>query len=419
MSGSTASGVSAAVEALFALQLTGGQQQTISLGDVAPGEQASVVLHGTVDLGLSSEPWIALAVRVYDSAHPTGGQPADWLWAHQPVDRSAPLFFGINQPSFLLRAGDNALRGYAYDPAGAPDIGFDVQAPGGGVSTLDCPDSTPANGVWSCGWSLSASHGDVYQLKMHAGDAYGQTGNWSDWLPFRVDTQPPTVTIDYAASQVAPGGVVRGGSVLVVGAIADNAVDDGGIGGVTACTNGLNCRPAELADNRPAAQWPTNTCPPGQRRVGGCASPIVSTFVVTESFPIAEVQVGFRAEALHRDLLQVDLTGPDGRTVRLLDDDGRSGTDSRNYDVNLFDAAALSVSDLLDNQALGTALYSQNARPVEPLRAFAGANSAGTWTLSLCDSSGGTAEAAYIRSRLALTAAPQRRAGQRLALPHG
>ncbi len=105
---------------------------------------------------------------------------------------------------------------------------------------------------------------------------------------------------------------------------------------------------------------------------------------------------------LHRDLLQVNLTGPDGRTVRLLDDDGRSGADFRNYDVNLFDAAALSVSELLENQALSTALYSQDVRPVEPLRAFAGGNSAGTWTLSLCDTSGGSAAAAYVRSRLTL-----------------
>ncbi len=100
-----ARGVEAAVDALYTLQLTGGQEQTISLGDVEPGEQASVVLHGTVNLSLSTEPWAALAVRIYDSAHPSSGQPADWLWTHQPVDRSAPLFFGIDRPSFLLRVG--------------------------------------------------------------------------------------------------------------------------------------------------------------------------------------------------------------------------------------------------------------------------------------------------------------------------
>ena len=397
----TAQGVTADVTALYALSLAGGQHQTVGLGDVGPGQEASVTLYGAVNIGLSPEPWAGLAVKIYDAAHPSSGQPVEWLWAHHAVDRAGPEFFGVRQPGYLLAAGVNDLRGYAYDAAGVPLISLEVQAPGGGATTINCPDASPTDGAWACAWNVTGAHGDIFNLRLHATDGFGQSAAWATGLPFRLDAQPPTLALDFAATQVAPDSLVRGGSFTVAGDVAD----DGGVASVTACFNGA-CRPADLQAVISPTAVITDDVPADPIVIDAgttCAAPIVRTFVVTESFPIGDVTLGFAAEHARRDDLQVDLTSPTGTTVRVLDDDGRSGTEFRNYDVTLNDAAPQGPESATGDDDVTVADYGRFARPADPLRAFQGQNSVGVWTLTICDRNPATNDGAYLRSRLTLT----------------
>ena len=201
---------------------------------------------------------------------------------------------------------------------------------------------------------------------------------------------------------MAPDSLVRGGSFTVGGDVAD----DGGVASVTACWNGV-CAPADLkAVITPVAvSYEDAPATPIAIDVGtGCGTLIVRTFVVTESFTIGDVSLGFAAEHARRDDLQVDLTSVSaGVTARVLDDDGRSGTEYRNYDVTLNDAAPQGPESATGDDDVAVADYGRFVRPSDPLRAFQGQSSVGVWTLTICDRNPTTDDGTYLRSRLTLT----------------
>ncbi|MBN1875199.1 MAG: proprotein convertase P-domain-containing protein [Anaerolineae bacterium] len=123
------------------------------------------------------------------------------------------------------------------------------------------------------------------------------------------------------------------------------------------------------------------------------------------------MSVGFIAAHDHRDDLQVELASPSGTRVRLVEDDGVSGTDARHYNVLLDDAGGGSYNRAGDDDptaASGT--FARLARPAAPLRALAGESAQGTWTLTVCNTNSAADEGDYRQSRLILT--PQ--AGQSL-----
>jgi len=390
----TATGVTADVTAEYALRLSGGDgsNMTVALGDIAPGAEGTASFTAVVDTSRSSEPWAAVAVEIHDSAHPAGSEPIEWLWAHHRVDRSAPQFFGIQQPGYILGPGANTVSGYAYDESGVPLVSLEVQ--GGG--TTDCPVTAPQSGQWSCAWNVGGSNGDILQVKLHASDSFGQEQAWSDPLPFIVDTEPPTITLDMTATGVISGSVVTNSGFPVYGDVADA----GGVAQVDVCVD-ASCGQAALQLSGGQSAVTRDDVPDSPVAIG--SSCVVRTFAVAEAFSVGQVSLGFAAEHPRRDELQVDLTSPAGTTVRALDDDGTSSVHYANYDVWLSDAASTALAASQGDHDPAAPYFDRSLRPYAPLLAFQGQTSQGNWTLTVCDRNASANDGTYLRGRLTLT----------------
>ena len=235
----------------------------------------------------------------------------------------------------------------------------------------------------------------MLQVALQAEDTLGQAAAWSAPLPFVVDAQPPVVSIDTAATGLASGGVTRG-ALRLYGDVADTR----GIGRVEVCNAEDTCKNAELQPaTRPSGATVDDT-PADPIAIGGAC--IVRTFTVADSFAVGQVALGFTAEHPRRDELQVDLTSPAGTTVRVLA--AGSNTDYANYDVLLADANATAVGASRGDHDPRPPYFDRSVRPAAPLLAFVNADSAGAWTLTVCDSNAGANAGSYLRSQLSLSA---------------
>ena len=415
----TATNVFADVAAHFALRMPDGDvpdltHQIVPLGDLAPGETRSVTFQGRAEVAYCENTlllgddcgWAAADILIHDSAHPSG-TPLERVWIDHRVDTDGPRFFSIQDPAYLIPAGENDLRGYAYDPAGVPEIAMEIQ----GGSTLVCPDATPDDGRWSCAWDTSGySDGDLIDARLQASDSLGQASAWSDWQPFRVDARPPSVTLDVTATTpVAATGIVSGNLVSDSAfALVGDIADDGGIAEVQVCTDDA-CGQAALLNTD--ATIPTTVSlddiPATPVAIGAATAcgggEIVRAFAVAESFAIGDMRLGFNADHAHRDDIRVTLQSPAGTSVVVLDDDGLSGTASQNYDVLLNDAAVTGLGDASGDDDPAGPYFDRTSRPASPLRNFLGQDAAGTWTLRICDLNPGADDGAYRRSRLILS----------------
>ncbi|MCX6033133.1 MAG: proprotein convertase P-domain-containing protein, partial [Chloroflexi bacterium] len=410
----TATGVFAEVTPKYALRLL--SASPVSLGDLAPGAAGSVTFQAQVDTTASPAAWAAVAVEIHDAAHPAGGPPLEWLWAHHRVDRSAPQFFGIQQPGYVVGPGATTVIGYAYDEAGVPLVSLEVQ----GVGTVNCPVTAPQGGQWTCAWPVTGADNETLQVKLHARDGFGQEATWPNPLPFLVDTAAPTVALDLAATQVVSGSVVTSSAFPVYGDVADA----GGVAKVEVCTSqegasvtlsgsagqlqsqresseGSVCGQAtlQLAAGHTAVTY--DDAPAGPLPIGG--SCVARTFTVAESFSIGQVTLGFAAEHPRRDELQVELASPAGTTVRALYDDGTASVHFANYDVSLRDAAPTALAASKGDHDPAAPYFDRGLRPYAALQAFQGQNSQGTWTLTICDRNPAANTGVYLRSRLTLS----------------
>jgi subtilisin-like proprotein convertase family protein len=408
----TAKGVFAAVEAQHALFLPTGNpddmHKMVAIGDIEPGEVGEVTFRGVVDTSRSIEPWAGVLVRIFDATHGLAGEPLEWLWAHHKLDNRGPEFFGLQEPVYLIGADPVELSGYAYDESGVPEIRLKVQPPVGNLTRITCPDDQPTDGYWSCVWDVAASNGgtppengDVFRLRLRAKDDLGQLSAETNMLYFMVDTQPPTVTLDLSMTQFFSGQILRGGTFGLAGEVYDN----GGVESVSLCSEG-ECEIANLilAPGQEAVVYTDNPDTPvpinGGTTCGG--GEILRTFQVNESFMVAEVRLGFSAEHSRRDDLLVSLRSPLGTIVQVLYDDGISGTEFKNYNVLLSDFEPLGLADLVGDHDLDGLIYDRFGRPSQPLRVFQSRDSAGTWTLSICDQNPTANDGAYLHSQLIL-----------------
>jgi subtilisin-like proprotein convertase family protein len=402
----TATNVYADVSALYTLRLVpGDSHQVVNLGDVGPGEEGTVTFSGMVDTSRSSEPWAAVAVEIYDDGHGPAGQPLEWLWVHHRVDRSGPQFFGIQRPGYVVGTGGVDMGGYAYDEAGVPGIALEVESPVTGTLTIPCTDNRPDDGQWACAWNVTAfnggtppADGTLLNVRLHATDGLGQESAWADPLPFTVDARPPTVTLSVTATQVFSGSLVRD-SVFTLGG---EAFDDGGVAGVDVCVDG-DCGAANLQLMAGATAVSSEDVPQNPVAIGSGTGCVTRFFTVTESLAVAQASLGFVANHPRRDDLRVELTSPAGTTVRVLDDDGISGTQFRNYDVLLDDTAPTGLAEAWGNDDSSADLYERFTRPYQPLRAFQGEDAQGVWILRICDMNSLANDGGYIAGRLALT----------------
>lgn len=414
-----ATGVLGDVSSYHALQLSGGAHLLVNLGNIAPGSQSSQTFVATVDRATAlayyaactaSQPDYAcfpylrratLQVEVYDDAHDASGPPLEQHWSLHPTDTQPPQFVGILQPGYVIAPRNNTLVGYAYDESGVPTVTLSIASPSGPPAQLVCPDSTPGDGRWTCAWDTTgAVDGDTYDVDVQATDRYGQTGSASRPRAFLVDALPPTVTLDLAASHLDVSNVIGSSQYPLYGSIADNR----GLGSLDVCVDG-HCAAAQLWPGGGDATHVYDDVPAAPVAIGAgtaCGSgAVVRTFTVSESFILDSVTIGLDIEHGRRDDILAELISPLGTRVRLLYHSGATGGYRANYDVLLDDAAA-SAYAAGGGDDPAAAYYDRPARPNEPLQAFYGQDSAGTWTLSICDLIPASENGLYHRSQLIL-----------------
>lgn len=117
----------------------------------------------------------------------------------------------------------------------------------------------------------------------------------------------------------------------------------------------------------------------------GTASALTRTFTVPTGYAITDVNIGIALLHTFRGDLIITLASPQGTSVTLMSATGGSGDNLS----DLFDDSALlgiaSHPSLLADSTAAVPPYSHSYRPQNALSAFNGQNSAGTWTLTICD----------------------------------
>lgn len=117
-----------------------------------------------------------------------------------------------------------------------------------------------------------------------------------------------------------------------------------------------------------------------------CSAPLVRNFTVSGSFSVADVNIGILVTHTWRGDLQFTLQSPTGTRVQLTNGDTAS-TSGDNFNVLLDDSASQLVNSdsPTGNHSTTAPPYQNNFSPRNPLSAFNGQNSAGTWRLEICD----------------------------------
>jgi uncharacterized repeat protein (TIGR01451 family) len=138
----------------------------------------------------------------------------------------------------------------------------------------------------------------------------------------------------------------------------------------------------------------------------GTAAQITRTFNVPTSFIVGDVDLGVFLTHTYRSDLRITLSSPAGTTVQVMT---WTGNVQSGFNLNdRFDDEATAVltthnATVTDPVTPAPPPYSHSFKPSAPLSVFDGQNSAGNWTMVLCDGVG-TDVGNFTRADLFLTA---------------
>jgi len=129
---------------------------------------------------------------------------------------------------------------------------------------------------------------------------------------------------------------------------------------------------------------------------------LTRTLSVTDSFTVTDLDVGFLATHTWRGDIRLDLTSPEGTTVRLITTNTGFGGNINNYNILLDDSSATLINTAPHNTADGTTAppYENIVRPNNALNAFNGENAQGDWTLDICDDFPTADDGVFLRASL-------------------
>ena len=139
-----------------------------------------------------------------------------------------------------------------------------------------------------------------------------------------------------------------------------------------------------------------------------CTNPLVRNFTVSTSYTVGDVDIGVFAEHTWRGDLRITLQAPDGTRVQLVNGDSNT-ISGDNFNVRLDDSAAQTVNTDSATAAHSTTApppFANTFAPNNPLSAFAGKNSQGTWRLEICDIYPAQDNGTFRHAELYLTTAP-------------
>jgi uncharacterized repeat protein (TIGR01451 family) len=153
----------------------------------------------------------------------------------------------------------------------------------------------------------------------------------------------------------------------------------------------LSCGVATSPGHAQTAITYTNTADGSIANSVPCATQLTRTFVVTDTYTIADIDVGVLLSHTRRNQLVITLRSPAGTTITLFRNTGGSRS---NLNV-LFDsgsATSVNTHAILNDTATASTFvppYQRKFAPVQSLTVFNGQSVNGTWTLSICDNVNG------------------------------
>ena len=385
-------------------------EHTFDLGEIAPGEQGTIVFTGTVVLSPYGPSPVIVGVQGmdYDESCPYVGDVYPVAINHG-IDVDPPRHVEVLEPRTTIRPGSNTVKGavFDWDSITVPTITLQAEDPSSNITDLTCPDSTPDDAHWACDWDagLGVSDGDQCKLRIQATDRLGHASDWTDWLTLTVDAQPPTLTLDSAVESALSDGLLSASEAVLSGQLADNRL----VSGLEVCQpDGGACQPGEVyldPETTPRTTFVYDDVPPTPIAIDNTThwcqpdTTIVRTFVVSDSFTVSKVSLGFNADHTARCDLAVSLMSPAGTQVELVGFCAKR----ENFDV-LWDDATRSLMEYDKQDHHTAAPYYENVRtPLYALDAFNGQDALGVWELRVCDRWPNEDAGVYNRSRLILS----------------
>ncbi|MEZ5997338.1 MAG: GEVED domain-containing protein [Hyphomonas sp.] len=131
-----------------------------------------------------------------------------------------------------------------------------------------------------------------------------------------------------------------------------------------------------------------------------CSSPLSRTFSVGTNYIVTDVNIGVLLDHTYRGDIVMQLRSPSGTSVIFVTGSGTLGAD--NLNVQFDDEASATYLSNTVNHGTTAPPYQYTLIPQAALSVFDGENSAGTWTLRMCDQYNGDT-GHYRRSSLYLT----------------
>lgn len=131
-----------------------------------------------------------------------------------------------------------------------------------------------------------------------------------------------------------------------------------------------------------------------------CANPLVRTFSVSDSFTVSSIAVGLNISHARRGDLRVTLVAPNNATLQIVTENAADA--STNYDIHLSTNTEGTLDDG-DTDPVAEPHYNRFVF-LPTLAGFFTGNSAGTWSLRVCDTVA-TNSGTFNRARLVLSSA--------------
>lgn len=357
---------------------------------------------------------------------------------HTP-DLTRPVTVDILTPADFIGAGVENLSGLVVDQSDVPTLTVAVRNPAANQTEWTCVDDTPADGLWTCPWDVTATNGgnpptdgEVFQVRVQATDAFGQVSAWSPWRAFVVDITDPQLGVTGGVSGTSLVRLTAEGQLITTDLPALNASqtfitgtlsDNRAFGGLEVCdAAGNNCQAVAVSgvlsptrytfDDVPAEPLPITAegltlGPPdllaheaedvcGPNTVG-----LWRQFTVTQNFTVTRVSVGVNIAHPFRGDLLIKLWSPRGKSVTLIDDAGKIAAD---YDALVTDATLENFNASRNSDDVRPPFFEAARTPLQPFSRLVGEAAQGTWTLIVCDRSPEQDSGVYHRAQLNLDA---------------
>jgi hypothetical protein len=316
------------------------------------------------------------------------------------VDQSRPDYIEIQSPQGIIGTGRQEIEGFVFDQSGVPTITVEIA----GGASFACTDPSPYDRQWTCPITLTGfTEGVPIILRAQATDEHGQKSKWFESVPLEVKTTPPELSLSDASQAILADGWLGPRERTLSGSLSGN----GPVDNVEICViedNGTSdgdvfCNAADLFTVEHDPTFVYEDVPPAPVAIGAgttCSGgEIVRTFTVTETFDVADLDVGLSISHTYRNDLHVTLYAPSGVSATLV---SRAAA-AANLDVLLNDAEATLIHHRWDG-----ADHDVGGPFPHLLSRFVGEAVQGTWRLEICDSHPTEDDGAYLRSRLVLRA---------------